>query len=71
MVTYACSRCGDIFEQKQKYDAHMARVRKCKISEEVFERLLKAMAVPVAVPAVVAVAVPAVVAVAEALNEAD
>lgn len=44
MVTYACPRCGNTFEQKQKYDAHMARVRKCKISEKIFEAALHASA---------------------------
>lgn len=41
MVSYACQRCGSIFAQKQKFDAHIARKTKCKISEEIFESMLK------------------------------
>jgi DNA (cytosine-5)-methyltransferase 1 len=45
MVTYGCNRCRAQFTQKQKYDAHMARKRPCKISAEVVEAILKENAI--------------------------
>jgi DNA (cytosine-5)-methyltransferase 1 len=41
MVSYACIRCAKTFEQKQKYDTHTNATRQCKISDEVFDALLK------------------------------
>lgn len=41
MVSYVCQRCAKTFEQKQKYDTHTNATRKCKISEDVFNALLK------------------------------
>lgn len=39
MVSYACHRCGAVFTQKQKFDAHSMRKNPCKISDDIFNAI--------------------------------
>jgi len=40
MVNYICSRCGQIFTNKQKYENHCNRKKKCKDNSELVTNLL-------------------------------